>query len=87
MQWDIKIARRVFKQMKQISKKDVQRLFLVLRSLPQNPYSGDIEKLEGEENVWRRRVGVWRIIYEIFPKQKFIFIEDIWRRTDTTYKR
>ncbi len=86
MSWGVKIAERVSKQMRRIPKKDVQRLFIILQSLPENPYDGDIEKISGEENTWRRRVGAYRIIYEIFIKQKFIFIEDIRRRTDTTYK-
>ncbi len=87
MSWEVKIAKRVLRQVKRIPKKDVQRLFIILESLSENPYQGDIEKLKGEDNVWRRRGGVYRIIYEIFPKQKFIFIEDIRRRTDTTYRK
>lgn len=87
MSWEVKIAKRVLKQAKRIPKKDAERLFIVLQTLSQNPYKGDIEKLEGEENVWRRRIGAWRIIYEIFPKWKIVLVEDIRRRTDTTYKR
>ena len=87
MSWEIRIAKRVLKQVKKIPKKDARRLSIVLQSLSENPYKGDLEKLKGEENIWRRRVGAYRIIYEIFPKRKFIFIEDIRRRRDTTYRR
>lgn len=87
MKWDVRIAKRVSKQIKKIPKKDAQRLSIVLQSLSKNPYQGDIEKLKGEEDVWRRRAGAYRIIYEIFSKQKFIFVEDIRRRTNTTYRR
>ena len=87
MSWEIKIAKRVLKQVKKIPKKDAQRLSIILQSMSENPYRGDLDKLKGEENTWRRRVGAYRIIYEIFPKQKMVFIEDIRRRTSTTYRR
>ena len=85
MSWDVKIAERAVKQLKRIPEKDAQRLSFILQSLSQNPYEGDLEKIKGEENVWRRRIGNYRIIYEVFPGKKFIFIENVKRRTDTTY--
>lgn len=85
MSWQIKIAKRVLKVIKRIPKKDAERLLFILDKLAENPYQGDIEKIEGEENTWRRRIGAYRIIYEIFPKQRFIFVYDVRRRTTTTY--
>ena len=85
MSWRIKIARGVLKEAKRFPKKDAERLLFVLENLTKNPYQGDIEKIKGEENVWRRRVGDYRIIYEILPNRKFIWVFDIRRRTTTTY--
>jgi len=86
MNWRIKIAKRVLKQIKRIPKKDAKRLLFILDKLTENPYQGDIEKIKGEENTWRRRVGNYRILYEIFPKQKFISVYNIQRKTTTTYR-
>ncbi len=86
MTWRIKIAKRVLKQIKRIPKKDAKRLLFVLDELTENPYQGDIEKIRGEENAWRRRIGSYRILYEIFPKQKFISVYNLERRTTTTYR-
>ena len=85
MDWDVKIARRVLKEIKRFPEKDAKRLFFVLEELVKNPYQGDIEKIKGENNVWRRRVGSYRIIYEIFPAQKFVWVFDIKRRATATY--
>ncbi len=60
MNWRIKIAKRASKEMRRIPKKDAKRLLFVLEKLIENPYQGDIEKIEGEDNVWRRRVGNYR---------------------------
>lgn len=87
MSWDVRIAKRVSKQMKRISKKEVPNILGVMDNMARNPYWGDIKKIEGEQHVWRRRVGNYRILYEIFPNEKFVAVLDIRRRTTTTYHR
>jgi len=56
-----------------------------LRELVTNPYSGDFKKILGEENSWCRRIGAYRIFYEIIPQEKTIFVFRIERRTSKTY--
>ena len=85
MNWDVKIAKKVQKQIKSFSKKDTNRTITFLEQIAGNPYQGDIEKIEGEKNIWRRRVGSYRILYEIFSKQRFIYVLNIQRRTSITY--
>ena len=46
---------------------------------------GDIVKLGGEDNIWRRRVGNYRIKYRVSMEEKIIDIYDIERRTSSTY--
>lgn len=55
-----------------------------VRDLPTNPFTGDVEKMEAER-VWRRRVGAYRIFYEIISTQKVIYVFNIKRRTSSTY--
>jgi mRNA-degrading endonuclease RelE of RelBE toxin-antitoxin system len=57
----------------------------VLEEISENPYKGDIEKIKGEENIWRRRIGSYRILYEVSPSQKSISVFNIRRRTMSTY--
>ena len=85
MNWDVKIAKRVQKQIRVFSKKDAIRILASLDMLVKNPYQGDIEKIKGEKNLWRRRSGEYRIFYEVFPKQRFIHILNIRRRSSITY--
>jgi mRNA-degrading endonuclease RelE of RelBE toxin-antitoxin system len=53
--------------------------------LSRNPYGGDIAKLGGEEDVWRRRVGAYRVFYEVNQKKRVIYIFRVERRTSKTY--
>jgi len=86
MNWDVKIAKKVQKQIKSFPKNDANRTITFLEQIAENPYQGDIEKIEGEKNIWRRRVGSYRILYEIFPKRRFIYILNIQRRTSIAYR-
>ncbi len=87
MSWKLRIAKRVLKEIKRIPKKDAKRLLFVLEKLAENPYQGDIEKIKGEDNVWRRRVGNYRILYEIIPKGNYINVFQVRRRTTSTYRK
>lgn len=86
MRWKVKIAKRVLRQIKRVPKKDAKRFLFVLEELANNPYQGDIKKIKGEENTWRRRIGNYRILYEVFPKRKFVSVYNVQRRTTTTYR-
>ena len=72
--------------MRKISVSYRSRLELVIKSFKSNPFEGDIEKIKGEEDLWRRRVGAYRILYEIFLKAKVVLVADVRRRTSATYK-
>lgn len=85
MNWELRLRTRVRKTLARFPKKDQRQILIVFKELSVNPYAGDIEKIEGENNVWRRRVGAYRIFYEVFPKEKFIYIFRIRRRGSKTY--
>ncbi|KKT20787.1 MAG: Addiction module toxin, RelE/StbE family [Parcubacteria group bacterium GW2011_GWB1_43_8] len=84
--WELKIRDRALKNVEKFPKKDRERITGVIeREIGLNPYLGDIEKIKGEENHWRRRIGAYRIFYEIIPQEKTIFVFRIERRTSKTY--
>lgn len=85
MNWIIKIANTARKNFKRFPIKDKQRIESVLHELIFNPYSGDIEKMEDKDNSWRRRVGSYRIFYDIDKENEIINITHIKRRTSSTY--
>ncbi len=85
MNWELIIDSYTKKQLKRISKKDVERIIAAIKEFSINPYAGDIEKMEGEKDTWRRRIGAYRIFYEIHTTKKIIYIFDIRRRTSSTY--
>lgn len=50
-----------------------------------DPFLGEIAKLEGERDRWRRRVGSYRIFFAADKATRTVSITAIMRRTSSTY--
>lgn len=85
MNWSVIIDPSARKILKNIPQDDARRIGFVLRELVVNPYAGDIEKMEGESDVWRRRVGSYRIFYEIHQNRRIVYVFKLKIRTSSTY--
>lgn len=83
--WDLQIDSGVLRTLKQIARRDAEVFLEVIRLLPSNPYFGDIQKLKGQDNTWRRRVGSYRIFYKIHITEKIILVFRLERRNSKTY--
>lgn len=85
MNWIINISAQAEKQLRKFPTKDYERIRRVINTMETDPFFGDVNKLSGTENVWRKRMGNYRILYEINESKKLIYVSDIKRRTSTTY--
>lgn len=83
--WDLQIDPNVFKVLKKIPRNNAEALLRVIKLLSLNPYFGDIQKMKGKENSWRRRAGGYRIFYKIKTFEKIILVFHLERRTSKTY--
>jgi mRNA interferase RelE/StbE len=80
--YEIVFSRSARKELELLSKIFIGRVLRKIESLADNPWPPGCEKLKGEENLWRIRVGEYRIIYSVFDKQKLIDISLIRNRKD-----
>jgi mRNA interferase RelE/StbE len=55
-------------------------------SLTENPYPSGVKKIEGEDEIYRVRVGDYRILYQIKGKILLVLIVRIGHRRDI-YRR
>ncbi len=83
--WGLQVDSSVFKILKKLPRHDAKAVLAVIKLLPINPYFGDIQKMKGEENTWRRRVAAYRIFYKIKVSEKIILVFKLERRTSSTY--
>jgi mRNA-degrading endonuclease RelE of RelBE toxin-antitoxin system len=55
--------------------------------MARDPFAGDIMPLSNQPAAFRRRVGEWRIFFDVSPEQRLVEVRDIQRHTTTTYRR
>jgi mRNA interferase RelE/StbE len=84
MEWTVVLAGPAKKALDRIPKADKTRILTALAEMQQNPFRGDIRKLQGLPG-FRRRVGNWRILFEVAFERGHVVIAAIERRTSTTY--
>lgn len=53
----------------------------------ENPYGGDVLRLQGMRGDFRRRVGSYRIFFSVEAPLGIVHIHAVLRRKTTTYKR
>lgn len=85
MAWNLQIAGPAQKEYQKLSRNDQQRVRAALVSMQEDPFQGDIKRLKGQPAAWRRRVGNYRIIYDLYFEERLIVVSGILRRTSTTY--
>ena len=83
--WDLQVNPSVYKELKKVPRKNVEAILEIIRLLPENPYFGDVKKMKGANNGWRRRTGSYHVFYKIDMEQNVILVFHIERKTSKTY--
>lgn len=82
--WVLIVAPAVRKALKRFPRRDQVAVDGAIVRMRDDPYYGDIQKYGGE-NAWRRRVGAYRISFEIHQNIRTVLVFELKRRTSTTY--
>lgn len=84
MPYTVKIRRQAKRKLRALPRPEKQRIAEKIHSLGLNPDDKelDVKKLEGEEGLFRLRVGGWRVIFDRQDELKIIAIEKIKPRGD-----
>lgn len=83
--WRVHVPKRVAKSIASFPIVEQERIKSMLRDFEVDPWSGDITKIRGEKNQWRKRIGNYRIFYYIHQQIKLVEVTEIERRTSATY--
>ncbi|HAU39811.1 MAG: hypothetical protein UV80_C0002G0145 [Candidatus Peregrinibacteria bacterium GW2011_GWF2_43_17] len=76
---------KIFKFLNKRSSEERKRLILAIRLISENDLNQlDVKKLRGHSNIFRARVGNFRIIFEKIGDENHI--NTISKRDDRTYK-
>lgn len=85
MNWTVIVAAGASKNLARFPAKDQAKIAIALIDMGHDPFLGDVVKLEGEQQRWRRRVGSYRIFFAVDKVSRVVAVSAILRRTSTTY--
>ena len=85
MTWGLVITEPAARHLRELPANDIKRLDAAMETMRTNPYSGDVKFLRGTGGALRRRVGPWRILFELHKESRLIVILAIKRRRSNTY--
>jgi len=82
MKYRIEFSPSAESQFKRLPKEVQARLKPRIDSLTENPFPRGVKKLSAEENLYRLRIGDYRIIYQVQGRVFLILILKIGHRKD-----
>jgi mRNA interferase RelE/StbE len=79
---EIRVSATAEKQLRELPRPDLQRVIVAIRALAGDPRPRGCHKLRGYEDVFRIRVGHYRIIYSVQDRQLVVIILKVGHRRD-----
>lgn len=80
--YSVTFARSARKELESLPAAVVRRIFPKIESLATNPRPSGCKKLKGSTDLWRIRVGEYRVIYSIFDTVVRVEIIAVRHRSD-----
>lgn len=78
----VTFARTARKELESLEVTFVKRIVVRIEALMEDPRPRDCKKLQGEENLWRIRIGDYRVVYAIYDEKKVVDIISVRHRRD-----
>ena len=75
--WQVVIHRKAEKVLKRLTGETLGRILHAIRDLAGNPRPDGVKKLIGYKNLYRIRVGNWRIIYAIEDDKLIVLVLEV----------
>lgn len=85
MKWGLAIVSQVRRQLNRLPPAERANIDAAFSEMCHDPFMGDVKFLRGLDRTLRRRVGDWRILYELSPSEKLIVVTALRRRGSHTY--
>ena len=82
MSYEVQILPKVARQIKALSVEVRQDISLTIRSLANEPRPIGVKKLSGEKDVYRVRVGNYRVLYRIIDKILVVVVVSVGHRRE-----
>ena len=80
--YSVVFARSARKELENLDPPVARRILKQVEALVTNPRPAGVVKLEGATDLWRLRVGEWRVIYRISDRDRLVDVFAVRHRSD-----
>ena len=87
MTWKLIFSSSARRNLRKLPLNDRRRIDRALDELALDPSQGDVLPLRNHPAEFRKRVGDYRVFFDLERHERLIRVHDIVRRTSTTYRR
>ena len=87
MAYAIKIKKSALKTIKRVEKSVKVKIWTAISELSDDPRPPGCVKMSGAEDLWRIRVGDWRIVYQIRDREMVILVVRVGHRREVYRQR
>jgi mRNA interferase RelE/StbE len=85
--YQIRIGRRVRKEMARLPRQDQARILAAIKALAGDPRPAGCRPVKGaRQGAYRVRVGDYRVIYVVWKDEQVIIVARVARRSESTYR-
>ena len=85
MTWTLVITSPAAKALRHVPSVDLEHINGAFSEMCLNPFAGDVKSLRGGKGALRRRVGDWRILFDLHQDKRLIVVTAVKRRGSKTY--
>ena len=75
-------AKSAWRDLESLDAVTVQRVFSKIEALTKQPRPPGCQKLRGSKNLWRIRVGDYRVVYSIFDDRRLVDVAAVRHRRE-----
>jgi mRNA interferase RelE/StbE len=80
--YSIKIKASAFRRLKKLDARTRAKLWAAISSLATDPRPRGCIKLEGNDDLWRIRIGAYRVVYQVRDQELTVLVVRVGHRRD-----
>lgn len=82
----IEFGTKALKFLSKLDRDGKERVFKRIKELGNDPFPSDVKKIKGERDVYRIKIGAFRVLYKIISKDDAILVFRVDKRS-RVYRR
>lgn len=80
--YSVELTRTAERQLRRVASRDRGRIVEAVESLSETPRPRHARKLRGYDEVYRIRVGPYRVVYEVYDERVVVIVLKVGHRKD-----